>query len=595
MRFALKVLLTLVLYVAGINAGHAEKRIALVIGNAAYKDSPLTNPKNDAQLMTETLEKVGFEVTTLIDGDFRAMKLAMVRFGRKLRASDTVGLFYYAGHGVQSRGENYLIPVDAEIIDESEIDVFAINVNDYLRTMERASSRINIVVLDACRNNPFAGSFRSQLRGLARVDAPRGTYIAYATAPGKVALDGTGQNSPYTKALSKAIATPGLTIEETFKEARRSVLASTGERQTPWETSSITGRFFFKKAPSKPQINREDLTWSLVKDSTNPSLIQTYLTGYPAGKYAREAKAAIARLNEELEAHRRQEEAERKAKEQKTAKVEADRLAVIVAAAKEEADRKARLEAAAKVEADRLAKLEAERKARQAAEAERRRKRAQELADWRAVRTSRDPGMLQAYISKYPSGTFADLASARLKALKSQRLAALQPPANEATTGQDNQQESFDERELALRIQRQLQRLGCSPGRPDGSWGSRSKRALEAFTRHSKVRLTSLEPTVETLQSLKQQEERVCPLICGNRERKKNGRCVLKTCPRGKSLNASGRCVTNKKAAPKKKTTKTRASTKRRAQRKKTAAPKRPVRQKRKGFCTQRLPGESNC
>ena len=131
----------------------------------------------------ETLEKVGFEVTKLIDGDFRAMKLAMVRFGRKLRASDTVGLFYYAGHGVQSRGENYLIPVDAEIVDESEIDVFAVNVNDYLRTMERASSRINIVVLDACRNNPFARSFRSQSRGLARVDAPRGTYIAYATAP----------------------------------------------------------------------------------------------------------------------------------------------------------------------------------------------------------------------------------------------------------------------------------------------------------------------------------------------------------------------------------------------------------------------------
>ena len=325
----------LILFFAFAQA-QAERRIALVIGNSAYKDSPLTNPRNDAQLMAQTLKQVGFEVRTLLDGDYRAMKLAMVRFGRSLRASDTVGLFYYAGHGVQSRGENYLIPVDAEIIDESEIDVFAVNVNDYLRTMERASSRINIVVLDACRNNPFARSFRSQSRGLARVDAPRGTYIAYATAPGQVALDGRGQNSPYTTALAEAITTPGLTIEETFKSARRTVLAATGERQTPWETSSITGRFYFKKAAPRPQIDKEDLTWSLVRNSTNPDLVQTYLQSYPDGKYAAEARAAIARLIREREQLRAEQEARRRAVEA-AAKAEAERLAKLESAARAEA------------------------------------------------------------------------------------------------------------------------------------------------------------------------------------------------------------------------------------------------------------------
>ncbi len=446
----------------------AEKRIALVIGNSTYKNSPLTNPENDARLMAKTLEKVGFEVTTLIDGDLRAMKLAMVHFGRKLRASDAVGLFYYAGHGVQSRGENYLIPVDAEILDESEIDVFAVNVNDYLRTMERASSRINIVVLDACRNNPFARSFRSQSRGLARVDAPRGTYIAYATSPGQVALDGEGQNSPYTQALTKAINTPGLTIEETFKEARRAVLVRTDERQTPWETSSITGRFYFKKAAPKPQISREDVSWSLVKNSANLDLFRSHLRSYPEGKYADEARAAMAKLTSELEARRRQEEAERRAERERLAKAEADRLA--------------KLAAAANAQAGRLAKLEAE-----------------------------------------PSAS---------------------------SQGDDNK---LGKRDLAISIQRQLQRLGCNPGRPDGAWGRNSRAALQRFVKHGKVKLTSLEPSQDVLEKLSNRDSRVCPVICSKSQVKKGNRCVAKSCRRGEKLSRSGLCIsTAKTKSPKK-------------------------------------------
>ncbi|MHA1554229.1 MAG: caspase family protein, partial [Alphaproteobacteria bacterium] len=175
----------------------AERRVALVIGNANYLEtSDLANPTNDARLMAETLQNVGFEVTWINDVDQLQMKRAMLEFGRELRQGVDASLFYYAGHGIQANGRNYLVPVDAAITDESELDFQAIDINSFLRVMEASSSRVNIVVLDACRNNPFKSNFRSQSRGLAMVDAPKGTYIAYATAPGEVAEDGTTGNSP---------------------------------------------------------------------------------------------------------------------------------------------------------------------------------------------------------------------------------------------------------------------------------------------------------------------------------------------------------------------------------------------------------------
>lgn len=226
----------------------AGQRLALVIGNSAYRHvSALANPTNDALLMEIALREAGFEVTRVVDADLTQMRRALLSFGRALREGNAeAGLIYYAGHGVQVKGENYLVPVSAEIADEDEIPIETINANDMLRTLESAGSRINIVILDACRNNPFGRSFRSTARGLAPVDAPRGTVIAYATAPGNVASDGDAGNSPYAAALAGAIRQGrGQPIESVFKATRRQVLAATQDRQVPWETSSITGDFFF--------------------------------------------------------------------------------------------------------------------------------------------------------------------------------------------------------------------------------------------------------------------------------------------------------------------------------------------------------------
>ena len=228
-------------------AAIAGARVALVVGNSSYtKFRVLENPQNDARLMAKSLEAADFDVVSLIDADYDTLKRALVEFGRLLRSDETeASLFYYAGHGVQVKGENYLLPVNADIASEDEVDLQGINVNDFLAVMNSSKSAVNIVVLDSCRDNPFAGATRGGPRGLAIVEAPKGTYIAYATSPGQVALDGEAGNSPYTSALAEAMAQPGIPIERVFKLARAKVQKATSDQQVPWETSSITGEFFF--------------------------------------------------------------------------------------------------------------------------------------------------------------------------------------------------------------------------------------------------------------------------------------------------------------------------------------------------------------
>ncbi len=225
----------------------AAPRIALVIGNSAYEETPLANPANDARLIAATLRDLGFEVMERIDADQKTMKYAIVEFGERLDSAgkDAVGLFFYAGHGLQVNGENYLVPLNANIAKESHVAIEAVSAGWVLGEMEFARNRLNLVILDACRNNPLTRSFRSPTRGLARMDAPRGSLIAYSTGPGDVALDGAGANSPCSAALARAMREPGIPAEKAFKRVRDMVMAETKDQQVPWEESSLTGEDFF--------------------------------------------------------------------------------------------------------------------------------------------------------------------------------------------------------------------------------------------------------------------------------------------------------------------------------------------------------------
>ena len=230
-----------------------ERRIALVIGNAKYKEAPLTNPVNDANDMEAALKSSGFRVIKAIDATQKQMNRAIFEFG-ELLTHDSVALFYYAGHGLQVRGKNYLIPVDAEIKSESSVRVETVYVDAVLD--QQSNSELNVVILDACRNNPFERRTNRSLGtagGLAQMEAPKGSLIAYSTAPGKTAADGEGRNGLYTQALLRYIKEPGLTIEQVFKNVRREVARSTRDAQMPWESSSMTGEFYFSPT-SRPSV-----------------------------------------------------------------------------------------------------------------------------------------------------------------------------------------------------------------------------------------------------------------------------------------------------------------------------------------------------
>ena len=223
------------------------KRTALVIGNSEYKIGSLRNPANDAQDMAGSLVKLGFDVTLKLNAGQELMEQAISAFGRQLYQGG-VGLFYYAGHGVQVEGENYLIPVNATIESESDVRYKAVNIGQLLGKMGEARNGFNIVILDACRDNPFAKEFRSSSRGLAVVSSAsvKGSLIAYATSPGKVASDGSDRNGLYTKHLLQHISTPGIPVEQVFKRVLQGVERDTNGKQSPWVSSSFSGDFAFQ-------------------------------------------------------------------------------------------------------------------------------------------------------------------------------------------------------------------------------------------------------------------------------------------------------------------------------------------------------------
>lgn len=226
-----------------------ESRVALIIGNSNYAGSPLKNPTNDAKTIAQELKQINFDVNVVTNASYQEMKKAISEFGKKLSLNkNTVGLFYYAGHGIQIKGKNYLVPTDAAIEGEADVEVYAVDMEGLLSNLEFANNRMNIIIMDACRNNPFGRSFRSAAgNGLATVNAPTGTIIAYATSPGSTAADGTGNNGLYTQEFVKALKTPGLQIEEVFKKVRTQVKELSGGKQIPWENSALEGNFYFVK------------------------------------------------------------------------------------------------------------------------------------------------------------------------------------------------------------------------------------------------------------------------------------------------------------------------------------------------------------
>ncbi len=322
-------LIAFVFILVGSRDALAEKRVALVIGNSDYQHAtPLKNPKNDAVALAAKLKLLKFDVVTGTDLTRRELEDTVRSFARRIRGAD-VALLFYAGHGLQVDGQNYLAPVDAKLGDEADLDFETVPLRTILRQMER-EVKTSLVFLDACRDNPLAQNMARTMgtrstavgRGLARVSTGIGTLIAFATEPGNVALDGAGDNSPFTTALLKHIETPGLDIAQLMRRVRRDVMDATASRQVPWNNSSLTGDFYFAvraigvepapgtdTVPARPvPITRADdksldlAFWDAVKDSADAADFRSYLAKFPDGVFSELAKRRMENLSKDKRA-----------------------------------------------------------------------------------------------------------------------------------------------------------------------------------------------------------------------------------------------------------------------------------------------------
>jgi uncharacterized caspase-like protein len=505
-KFHAAIVLSVLLLLIAAGKAHSEKRVALIIGNATYQNTPaLANPGNDAEDMASALKRVGFDVIFERNLNKRGMEQAIARFARAARDSDAA-LFYFAGHGMQYRGLNYLVPTDAKLEDEFSLDFEMTRLEDVLTGLGQ-SRGVRILVLDACRRNPLveklAGMSTTRdfvsTRGLARIDASRGMVVAYSTQADQLAIDGTGRNSPFTAALVSHITEPGLEIGTLFRRVATEVNKSTGGRQLPELSVSLLGEFYFSKADTDAQA------WSKVRRSQNTAELQEFLTRYPKsplGADIRERLQAIETAErtrierEQVEQQRvenERERAERVRREQaENVRLERERIA------REQVDRKRTdPEQAAR---DEQTRLEQER---------------QRLAQQQAGQ------------DRPPAAPAANVQTAMLT-----------PPA-EPTPSPPSPGGA-----LIQEIKKELKRVGCYTGRIDEKWPTAEMTAsLKNFARNVSLATRATELTIELLDSIREKSERVCPLECTGGQAKKNGQCVTKTCPPGRELGNNGQCV----------------------------------------------------
>jgi hypothetical protein len=320
-RLLRAIAITCAIAVASAGQAVGAGRVALVIGNSAYQNTvPLANPSNDARDVSASLQRPGFEVLGGRDLDKRSMERLIREFAIKLAGAD-IALFFYAGHGVQIAGQNYLVPIDAQLASEGDIDFESLPLSLVLKQMER-EAKTSLILLDACRDNPLARNLARAMatrggqvgQGLAEVRTGVGMLIGFSTQPGYVALDGTGRNSPYTEALLRHMESPGKDVSAVLVEVRNDVLKATEGRQVPWEHTSLTGQVYLSlgtaanarasvaEPPRREVIipnydkEMEISFWNSVRDSKSPVLIGTYLERYPNGNFADLARAMVAQL-----------------------------------------------------------------------------------------------------------------------------------------------------------------------------------------------------------------------------------------------------------------------------------------------------------
>jgi len=560
------VLLFLLALIFSISAdmAWAAKRVALVIGVSAYKQVPqLTNPARDADAMTALFKKAGFDaVDSRRDLGISELRRAIREFSTTSQDAD-VAVVYYAGHGMEVDGVNYLVPADARLASDFDIEDETISLDRVMRALDGAK-RLKLVILDACRDNPFATSMKRTVasraigRGLAKVEPSMSdTLIAFAARAGAVASDGDGQNSPFATALVRNIAEPGLDLRIAFGRVRDEVLKATGNRQEPFVYGSLGGdTVALVPRVADPEAEAR-VDYELAAQVGTREAWDSFLAKHPAGFFANLARGQNGKLEAAQQSRAKADDARRQAEELAAQKAADFRRQLEEQSARQTAEAKQKLSEQAKRDLDEARAQIAEQAKKELDEARRQAEQARQQADTAQVRVeaARRQAAADAQVQVEQARRDAKAQADKAQADKAQadRLAALTPnrtPAPEPPPAAPK----MDPSDIARLLQAHLKRVGCDPGGNDGKWDDGSRKALELFNKnadtHFDVKLASL----DALDSVRGKTDRVCPLVCAKGQRAEGDRCVQIGCSSGYVLNAGGACEKRPEPAPKPKT-----------------------------------------
>ncbi len=523
----------------------AGKRVALVIGNSSYQNvAALTNPANDATAITEMFKKASFDVVeSRRDLKYMEMRRALRDFADKARGADTA-VIYFAGHGLEVDGTNYVVPVDAVLERDADVDDEAIALNRILLAAEPAT-QLRLVILDACRDNPFTKkmkrtiSSRSLGRGLIGVEANKpNTFIAFAAKEGSTAADGDGKNSPFSAALLKHLTRPGLDIRKAFGFVRDDVMSATGNQQEPYTTNSLGGNdVALVPAPASPPAASGNANADIRHDYELAERVGTkeawdsFVAANPSGFYTDLAKAQRNKLAAETVRIAATEKARNAAEERA-------RLAAEGAKASEQA------KAAAQSKAAEEARLAAEKK-KQIEDAKLKAAEQAKVAEQERLATEKanEEARIASTEQVTPKQDEPDIDKPAAPAV-----AALTPPGTAPAEAPKSDRPA--QQDIPRLLQSELRRVGCKTGEASGEWNASARRALSSFNDNAGTRFDVKLASLDALDAVRARTERVCPLGCERGFRVDGDRCVKITCDGGYVLGSNGSCQKRPEPTP---------------------------------------------
>ncbi len=525
----------------------AGKRVALVIGNSSYQNvAALTNPANDATAITEMFKKASFDVVeSRRDLKYMEMRRALRDFADKARGAD-IAVIYFAGHGLEADGTNYVVPVDAVLERDADVDDEAIALNRILLAAEPAT-QLRLVILDACRDNPFTKkmkrtiSSRSLGRGLIGVEANKpNTFIAFAAKEGSTAADGDGKNSPFSAALLKHLTRPGLDIRKAFGFVRDDVMSATGNQQEPYTTNSLGGNdVALVPAPASPSAASGNANADVRHDYELAERVGTkeawdsFVAANPSGFYTDLAKAQRNKLAAETVRIAATEKARNAAEERA-------RLAAEGAKASEQA------KAAAQSKAAEEARLAAEKK-KQIEDAKLKAAEQAKVAEQERLATEKanEEARIASTEQVTPKQDEPDIDKPAAPAV-----AALTPPGT-AAPAEAPKSDRPAQQDIPRLLQSELRRVGCKTGEASGEWNASARRALSSFNDNAGTRFDVKLASLDALDAVRARTGRVCPLDCERGFRVDGDRCVKITCNSGHVLGSNGSCQKRPEPTPK--------------------------------------------